>query len=84
MTLLTQKIDEALAQLSMPLTPAQVQCGWTKNAKIAAIQYLTEVRENSRSAVPYSIVRTLDSCGVFGGDLHCRIAEISNLADSTS
>lgn len=66
------KLNAVIAELSAPISPAEVESGWTKESKQAIKSYFSEVRRCYVAVHPLpslGVIRGLDAWGISSGDL---------------
>ena len=76
-----QDIEALLSKLSLPVSAAEAEDGWTTQSKAAARDYFEKLQTalNQGSEMPdLGIARGLDHWGVVGGELLKEAARITN------
>jgi hypothetical protein len=79
-------LDNIIDRLSTPLPEAEVQQGWTEQARDAMRAFFLQMRSDAAAlkdlkSIPYyvSVVRGLDHWGIAGGELLEAAAKIGSL-----
>jgi hypothetical protein len=66
------KLNALIAELSAPISPAEVACGWGQESKQAIKSYFSEVRRCYAAEHPLpalGVIRGLDAWGISSGYL---------------